>query len=245
VSAALLGGFRFWMPRRQVLINTAIFFIPLLCWTARNYAVTGNFPVITTLSGSTLYGSNNPVVADTLDYWGYWIVPDRIPGETPRKELVGHMSPYELDRYYSSRAMLYLKSSWFALPRLIFGKLIRAHVPMPWKPSLPGYAAALCRLCLYAAVLWAIRQRTIRAGDYTIAVAGLFLANLITSVVFYGTARFTFLWEIAVLPGAVIGLFEIFSRRKPHYAVPAIGVEVPGGQGVVEQAPPSAALITR
>jgi hypothetical protein len=230
-TLAFLRPFRFSISRRQIVTNLIIFFIPMICWTARNYIVTGHFPVVTTLGGITLYGSNNAVVAGTLDHWGYWLVPDRIPGETARRELAARMSAYEVDRYYTSRAILYLKSSWFSLPRLILGKLIRAHVPIPWKPSLPGYAAALCRLCLYAAVLLTIRRWVHRAGrNYLIGVASLFLVNLITCLVFYGTARFTFLLEVGVLPVAVIGLFETLSsywngRRTEHNDLSTRGTE--------------------
>lgn len=193
----------------------SLFFAPITCWTVRNYRVTGHFPVVTTLAGSTLYGSNNTLVADDLTRWGYWTVPDDIPGETPRKELVARMSPWELDRYYKSRAATYIESSWLSLPRLMLGKFIRGHVPIPWKPSPAGYGAAACRLLLYVAVILTMRRWVSGVEPaYKLLIGALFLANLVTCLVFYGTARFTFVVEIATIPSAVLGVSNLLLSHR-------------------------------
>jgi len=80
---ALLG----WRNLRLWLIGGAVFSLPAALWVARNYAVSGCFPVLSALEGETLYGGNNERVASDLSVWGYWIMPDEIPGEKTKREL--------------------------------------------------------------------------------------------------------------------------------------------------------------
>ena len=188
-------------------VCAGLFVAPTGAWTARNYFVTGHFPVISTIQGLTLYGANNEVVANSLEYWGYWVQPDQVGGPE-RRTLARQMSPYELDRYYTRMAVEYWHHSWFCLPRLILGKLVRAFVPIPWNASWAGYAASGCRLILYALFLSTMRYWARVAGrQYILALSAIFLMSLITTVIYYGTARFTFMMEAPMFPCAIAGLW--------------------------------------
>ncbi len=129
-----------------------LFYAPVAGWITRNYRVCGH-PAISTLKGQTIYGGNNELVANDLNWWGYWVFPNSIPGEMPMHELAKTMSEYEVDKYYTQKAAKYAKENWFSYPRLLLGKLVRAYVPIPWKPSYGSYAVSAYRWLLYLLVV--------------------------------------------------------------------------------------------
>lgn len=202
------------------LTAAVIFLAPLGAWTVRNYKVCGHFPVISALGGQTFYGGNNPVVASDLDVWGYWIFPNAIPGETPMAELAHEMSEAEVDAYYAEKGRRYIAGHLPGMPRLLLGKLVRAYIPLPWKPSWRGYAVGLFRLLLYAlAVLGLRRTWSGTPFAYRIMLAAVLLANVLTVLVFYGYTRFAFIMEPFLLPYAGVTAASVFGRcrrRKPE-----------------------------
>lgn len=218
VFAALLRrgvSRRYWT---RFLILTAAFLTFPFLWMLRNYAVSGAFPLLSALEGETLYGANNEVSATDLGYWGYWVFPDLIPGETPKKQLGKRLSEKELNTYYHTRAILYVKANWFVYPRLILGKLVRGFVPVPWRPTVSTYLADACRLVLYLAFLWYTLRGIIPGEFFKIYLLAMFLVLLLTTVVFYGTGRFSFLLEVFLIPCVAAGFSQDFgkwyARRK-------------------------------
>jgi hypothetical protein len=159
--------------------------------------------VLSTLRGQTFYGGNNSVVADTLEYWGYWVFPNSIPGEPPMVELAQTMSEYEVDAYYYNRGLGYLRAHLFQAPRLLLGKLIRAYVPMPWKASWGAYAVGVYRVVLYLAAVfgfaWLWRGLDRRYG---LVLGAMLWTNALTVLLFWGCARFAFPLDPFLLPAA-------------------------------------------
>lgn len=193
-----------------------LFVLPPLLWAARNYRVCGHFPVLSTLRGQTFYGGNNAVVADTLEFWGYWVFPNSIPGERPMYELSQTMSEYEVDVYYFNHGVAWIRQHVSAMPRLILGKLVRAYVPVPWKLSAKSAAVSMFRLALYmlSAVglcLWWRRMDSVLRG----VLVAMLLANVLTVAAFWGCARFAFELDPFLIPFAVAGCFALFSRLFP------------------------------
>ena len=141
---------------RGLVIGGLLFMVPVVAWCYRNYTVTGHAPVLSTLRGETFYGSNNPVVANDLLAWGYWIMPDKIPGEARKEDLARTMTDFELDRYYFQKGMHYLRSNWFGLPRHLVGKLVRGYVPVPWVPRWESYISFSFRMLLYVLFLFTL-----------------------------------------------------------------------------------------
>ncbi len=196
------------------LVSGLLFLLPALLWAARNYQVCGHFPVLSTLRGQTFYGGNNPVVAKTMDLWGYWVFPDTIPGEPKAAELARTMSEYDLDVYYFNRGKAYLAQEWFALPRLVLGKLIRAYVPIPWKPNWLSYGVGGYRLILYGLSVigigwfWRGLQR-----EYRVWFVFMVLINVFTVAVFWGCFRFAFALEPFLVPFAAAAASRLFCPR--------------------------------
>jgi hypothetical protein len=206
---------------RRFLILAALFWLPSGLWIARNYYVSGEFPVLSTIEGETLYGANNSYVASTLPVWGYWVFPNEIPGETTKKNLAQTMSERQLDRYYHRKGMAFLKQYWFELPRLEVGKLIRGFVPVPWVANWGSYGVFFFRAALYAGIL--LNLRTFRAMDapFRIIVTGMFLVILLTVLIYYGTYRFTFCVEVFLFPVLAISAFKRDKKEAKAASVPA------------------------
>jgi hypothetical protein len=184
-------------------------------WAVRNYRVTGQFPVMASIEGETLYGSNNPVVANELSVWGTWIMPDHIPGEIPKQELARRLPAHELSRYYRGRALEYLRHNLAGMPRLWTGKLVRGFVPVAWEPRPQTYLAlgwcGLAGLAVAVSAPW--WWRAVHPG-YLVVLGALFLVNLATTVVYYGDIRFTYsLFGIYTLPLLAAACAEL--RRRP------------------------------
>ena len=182
----------------------ALFLVPPMLWCVRNYAASGHFPVLSTLRGQTFYGGNNAVVAELSAYWGWWVFPNEIPGEPTMYALSRTMSEYEVDVYYFGRGKQYVMSHLAGMPRLWFGKVVRAYVPVPWKGGMGSWAVGLFRLALYAAVLvTAVARRAHIRSEYGTILAAMLLTNVLTVLVFWGYSRFAFQVEpFLTLPAA-------------------------------------------
>ena len=184
-----------------------LFLVPSFFWAIRNYHVCGHFPVLSTLRGQTFYGGNNSVVANTLDLWGYWVFPNSIPGERPMYELSHTMSEQEVDVYYFDKGKAWVKSHWSEMPRLVLGKLVRAYVPIPWKPSLKSWFVAAWRWGIYVAGIAGILL-TWRRWPFSLKLifSAMVLSNVMTVVFFWGCARFAFELDPFLIPFAVLAV---------------------------------------
>jgi hypothetical protein len=190
-------------------VGLLLFLAPVSIWVARNYRVSGKFPVVSTVRGQTFYGGNNEVVANNLSQWGYWVFPDRIPGETPMRELASTMSEYEVDAYYYAKGQAYVQKHLCAMPRLWLGKLLRGYGPIPWNPSLGGYAQGLFRGSLFIlALIGCVLARTRVFSFPSLGVMSLVAVNVLTMLVFWGSPRFSLAIEPFLIPFAVFALLK-------------------------------------
>lgn len=205
--------------KRMAVLSLA-FLLPASVWILRNYLVSGEFPLLNGLEGEVLYGANNSVVANDLAQWGYWVFPDVIPHEIPKQELGKRMSEPDLNRYYLGKATTYMRQNWVAYPRLILGKLIRGFVPVPWVPRFDSYMVSLLRWGLYGVFLWAVCNHVLRNEWFALLLLAMLIVTLITTVLCYGTYRFTFCVEVYLIPCVGVFLIERWRRwwRVPEAA---------------------------
>jgi hypothetical protein len=195
------------LNRLRLVIVIILAYVPPLGWAARNYAIVHRFPFLSSIEGETLYGGNNERVATDLQYWGYWIQPDLIPGEPRKADLMRTMDQLSINDYYHRRAVNWIHNNLASLPRLYLGKLTRAFVPMPWVPSVASYFAFSYRLLLdvlfvaLAPWWWGKVDRR-----YLVFLTAMFLVNLATVLVYWGVYRFTHVFvEIFLIPPILIG----------------------------------------
>lgn len=213
-------GFARWLA--IIGVGILIFLTPSLLWAVRNYQICGHFPVFSTLSGQTLYGGNNGIVANNLEQWGYWVFPNAIPGETPMVELSRRMSEYEVNDYYNRKGSEYIRTHLLEMPRLWLGKMLRAYWPLPWKATAGGLVAGVYRGLLYLAVVAGLIIGWRRLSrPYGVILTAMVLANIATVLIFWGCSRFAFAVEPFLIPVAVVALAILlprpFRRLEHHY----------------------------
>lgn len=198
-----------------IVLSALLFLAPACFWAMRNYAVCGRFPVFSTLEGQTFYGGNNSIVAEDLEQWGYWVFPDQIPGEKKMREMATAMSELDVSDYYVNKGKCFLRQNWFSLPRLWLGKLTRAYVPVPWKPVLGSYLVSAYRWILYAGVaiglLLCWREVYV---PYRVSLAAMAITSVATVLVFWGCARFAFVFEPFFMPLFGAGIVHIASHCR-------------------------------
>jgi hypothetical protein len=197
---------------------------PVLLWSVRNAAVTGRFPFPCSGEGQLMYGGNNDVAANNLEYWGYWVMPERIPGEKDKVTLAREFgSDLALDDYYHKKAMNWIRNNPGALPRLELGKFVRAFLPLPWVPNAGTYAVFVCRFLLdvfWIALFpywWPKMNRA-----YLLFFAAMAITQIITTTMYYGIYRFTHCYiEVLFVPCIAVGLQEWNAQRVRKALVPA------------------------
>lgn len=196
---------------RHVLCACVLAAAPPFLWAVRNALITGRFPVLSTIEGETFYGANNDVVANNLEDWGYWVMPNDIPGETPKLQLARQLgSDLALNDYYHRKGVDWVKQNLTSLPRLELGKFVRAFAPIPWKPRIESYVVFSCRFFLYLLWIsflpfwWRRINRT-----YVLFCLAMAITHLITTAVYYGLFRFTHCYiEILFIPCIAFGWQE-------------------------------------
>ncbi|OGV69678.1 MAG: hypothetical protein A2283_17110 [Lentisphaerae bacterium RIFOXYA12_FULL_48_11] len=183
-------------------------------WMLRNYSVCGHFPVMSSLKGEVLYGGNNVLTCEEFEYWGYWVFPDRIPGEVSKANLALRMNEYEMDAYYSGKGKAFVRKNLVHMPRLLIGKFVRAYIPLPWKLKPGTVAVSLYRWSLYlAAIVGIVFAWKRMSHGYVMILFALILVNVFTVLVFWGCARFAFELEPFLLPLAAMGLLRLVFPR--------------------------------
>ena len=204
------GLFRYW---RRLAVLSVVFLLPVFLWVARNYMVSGEFPLVSAVEGTTFYGGNNVIVATELNSWGSWIWPSDIKGEQSVDEVARTRTEAQTNSYYKNKALTFIREHWRSYPRLILGKLVRGFVPVPWLTPAPLVDLALAgiRGILYVAFLGFVIRGGVVTRACGIYLVGLFLVTLVTIVIFYGMIRFTLCLDAFLLPCVSAGIVREFT----------------------------------
>ena len=191
-------------------MGALIFITPPMLWAVRNQRVCGYFPVLSTLRGQTFYGGNNTVTAYDFKYWGYWVFPDQIPGETPMVVMSHRMSEYDVDVTYMNKGKQFIHEHPGRMPWLLLGKLVRAYVPVPWKPIPSSIGMAGLRFVLYGFFLVGLKRHWRRLPPtYRAVFVGMVLTNVLMVLSFYGYSRFAFELEPFLMPLAAVAMVQV------------------------------------
>lgn len=194
IMLAILAGSQWatrkWRPAAPVFFAAA-FVATLVPWVVRNWQVhQGRLVVISTVGGSTFYGGNNSRVLSEPNYLGYWTL-DQLPG---RERIVAVSDEIDQERMNYAYGKQWVREHLSAMPRLILFKLVRMWIPdiasnnKKYKAvQLVGYTPFLF-LYLLAAIRFC-RSRPRWAAQWMV-LHGVILAALITTVIFFGAARY-------------------------------------------------------
>jgi 4-amino-4-deoxy-L-arabinose transferase-like glycosyltransferase len=211
-----------WRPR--ALLRCALPFglaavAVVIPWTLRNYSVNHHLVLLTTNGGSTFYGSNNDVTLHERRFLGSWISTVYLPG---RPAIDATPDEYSHDRMEWKLGEEWVEGHIVDMPLLTFYKIARFWLPDWSSPNfkfdvleLVGYTpvALLILLGLFVA-LRPIRKALAPAW---LALHGILAANLLSTIVFYGSARFRDSIAPVLMVYAALGLQAIvgwWERRR-------------------------------
>jgi 4-amino-4-deoxy-L-arabinose transferase-like glycosyltransferase len=161
-------------------------------WTLRNYNLFHHWGLIATNGGSTFYGANNDTTLHDKAYRGGWIATNYLPG---RKEIDAQPDEYTHDQMEWKLGKAWVSAHLADLPLTTVYKVAgfwfpdttsanRKFVLMQLLGYTPFGIAILIGLVLSLVPL----QQA--AKPAWLALHGILLADLASSVVFYGCARF-------------------------------------------------------
>jgi len=163
----------------------------ILPWSLRNYALYHHWVLIATNGGSTFYGANNDITLHDKHYLGSWIATNYLPG---RKAIEATPDEYTHDQLEWKLGKQWVASHWIDMPLLTVYKMARFWLPdfssgnrMFVLMQVVGYTPVgiLIVLGLYVSLR---RGKAMTSG--WLAVHGILAANLVSTVVFYGSGRF-------------------------------------------------------
>jgi len=194
---------------RRLIAAALLFYIPSALWVARNYFVSGAFPVMAGTSSMTFYGNYNPVSAAFGPGFARWIRPDKLPDSDPSKR------PSEVAefRYYDSKGGDFVVHHWKIVPVLMGAHVILSMLPSPLDGA-HKYSFWALRLLLYAAAIVAVRRNPFRLESwFGVMLACSVLMTAITVVLYSGEGRYLY-------PQNILLIVLVFSARYGKAALP-------------------------
>ena len=199
----------FGATKGRLIVAALLFYTPTALWIARNYLVSGAFPVMAGTSSMTFYGNYNPISATIGPRFGRWIGPYKIPGPGQQKR----MSEAEEFRYYDSQGRDFAVHHWKVVPLLIGAHVILSMLPSPIDGA-HKYSFWVFRMLLYAAALIAIRRKSIPLESwFGVMLACSFLTTAVTVLMYSGEGRYLY-------PQNILFLVLVFSARYQKAALP-------------------------
>ena len=196
---------------RRLIGAALLFSIPSAAWVARNYLVSGRFPVLAGTSSATLYGNYNPVSGAWGPDFGKWIDPGQLPGENNPNHLSQRLSEAEDLRNLDLKGKEFIAHHWRVVPLLFVAHVVRSFLPSA-ENGAHMYSFWLLRLILYAAALVAIRQKSIPVDSwFGILLASTVAVTAVTVVLYSGDDRYLY-------PLNILLLVFVFSTRYQRFA---------------------------
>jgi hypothetical protein len=202
---------------RRLLAAALLFFIPTAGWVARNYFVSGRFPILAGTSSMTFYGNYNPVSGTDGSRFGKWVHPDEIPGQEKVKNLSYRLSEAEVLRVWDLKGRDFIVHHWKVVPLLFVAHVVRSMSPST-DDGAHKYLFWLLRLILYAATLFAIRQKSIPLDSwFGIMLTSIALTSAVTVILYSGDDRYLYPLHVVLLVFVCSTRYQRFaSTRKLH-----------------------------
>lgn len=196
---------------RPVVVSAVVFFLVLLPWTVRNYAVHGRFVPVTTMGGVVLWQGNNPIVAATREMRGR-----SLSGELTRADPDSRLSEVEQDRKFFRRALGFMRQRAADMPGLVAWKIFRLWNPFPELESAwQRWIATLSLLPVLGlfgiGLVAAWRNRDIRILPLLVPV----LVVTLTGAIYWADARIRAPADPLVLLVASYGVASMLGRSTP------------------------------
>jgi hypothetical protein len=201
-------------PRRRLIMATLLFYIPSAIWVARNYLVSGAFPVLAGTASTTLYGDYNPASATPGPNFGRWIDPRRIPGEEYPHLVAAGWSEAQILKHYDEQAKKFIIENWKVVPRLVAAHARNSLMPAP-EDGAHRYSFWYYRLALYMAVFDAFWEKTLRLNSwFAVLVTAAILISAMTVLVYSADSRYLYPLNMLLLALAFSTPYGILSQAN-------------------------------
>lgn len=221
-----------WQFRRRPKALAVALAVPVLSvavlvpWAVRNYLVFHAFIPFSTMGGSVLLQGNNRIVAEDPLYRGYSVWDTDL--EEYRDALRTAGGEVERDRRAGAFAKQWIRDNARLLPGMTWSKLVRAWTPFlqPHSPRLYRVGTLLSWgpvLLLLAVAFPATLAASLRSGGPTWLLHLGILTYAITSVIFFGNARYRYPVDPVCLVLAAAAVDYALSRAsgRPRASRPA------------------------
>lgn len=188
----------------------------IIPWSIRNYEVHHHMVMIATNGGSTFYGANNDITLHDRKYLGSWLPTNFLPG---RKDIEATPDEYSHDQLEWKLGQRWVSAHLVDLPLTTVYKIARFWLP-DWSSGNRKFV--LMQIAGYTPfgilIVWGIfLSLRLTPGSMPpgwLAVHGILAANLASSIVFYGSARFRDSITPVLMIYAALALDRIFSWWK-------------------------------
>lgn len=182
--------------------------LPVLPWTVRNFAVFHKLVLITTNGGSTFYGANNDTVLHDRAFVGSWISTTKLPGRAlidAQPDEVSH------DQMEWRLGFQWVASHWPQMPLLLCYKLGRFIMPAVESANktfvlLESITFLPYAFLIFVGVFTCCRTPRKYSSSRWLAIHAFVLANLTSTLIFYGSTRFRDAIAPVLVIYAAIGL---------------------------------------
>ena len=209
------------IPKLFLLRTTllcAAWAVVVLPWTVRNFAVFHKLILITTNGGSTFHGANNDIVLHDRAFLGSWVATNELPG---RALIRAQPDVVSVDRMEWRLGFEWVGSHWPQMPLLLCYKLGRFILPAVESPNKKfvllesvTYLPYGFLMLLGAFACWKTRRKYASSG--WLALHAFVLANLASTLIFYGSARFRDAIAPALVIYATLGFEWIVKLTRKH-----------------------------
>jgi 4-amino-4-deoxy-L-arabinose transferase-like glycosyltransferase len=214
-----------WIGRRQfprTLINATILalasVLPIVPWTIRNFRVHDRWLPFVSNGGSTFWGSNNEIVLNKLQFHGRWI-PTGQMGEQKAdvKQLTNEV---DCDRLEWEHGKQFVREHFHDLPRLAWYKFVELWTPLCKTPNKKfNLIIGLSYGGVIPFIIWGlwlfVRAPERRPAETIILLLMPVISTVLSSLVFYGSARFRSTIEPILLIFAAISIIRVIAKLFP------------------------------
>ena len=183
-------GTRGWRPLARMAILLAATAVVMLPWWIRNYEVFHRFVPTTTNGGSTFYGSNNDVVLHDHESLGSWVSTRLLPG---REKVDAAPDEVSHDQVEWGLGKKWVETHPADLPLLLTYKMARFWLPDTTSGNRKFVLMQVVTYTPFAVLILVGLFFSLRGKGFSppwLAVHGILAANLVSTLLFYGSARF-------------------------------------------------------
>lgn len=190
------------------------FLLTLSPWALRNYRILHAFVPFTTNGGTTFWDANNPksLGAAKMGLASEWLMPGKVMKQEGDQEVL--LSEVEGDHALFRKGFAFLKDLLKKDPLLFIYFLLRKALAAFSLHSGKGLFALFGFGLLYLVCLPLGIWKSFHLEKRPVLLYGIMLQYLLSSLIFFGRAKYRLVIEPYLLPFIILALSRLFSRSR-------------------------------